>query len=1183
MKPSIANRLLTASFVFSPLHAADVTWNGSADGSWGNAANWTGGLPASNTPVFAAVGAGNLNTSLSAAVTVTGLKFNNDAPGGATINVTSTNRLTIGSGNTISVTAGNHFIIGPATGSGSTNQEVALLGSSIWNIATGATLTNQARTTRSGGTSDFTKSGGGLLIVDNDNGNTSGSNNHFRITEGTLRFTTTVGIGLSANALTVSSGATLEMLNGASSQRGVVTLNGNGVGGAGAYLLSSGTGLTHTNTTDAGGKTVLASDSAIGVAAGATLSTSRPLEQSGGDRSLTKVGLGNFSINTAASYTGATNINAGTLSIGAAGTILSPSVSIASGATFNVSAFSPFTLPTNFSIGGSGSVNGTVADGTGTKIRPGGVGEAGDLTFNNDLDLTGTGSFDFDFESTTIGDKVIVAGDLNPAGVTPIHIASKPAGGFITSSSYNLFEVGGTLNGTASNFALINNSRTLLSLGVSGNNLVMSVDNAVAPQSLIWAGGSGGNAWDINATANWNAGAEKFYDDDDVNFTDVGVANSPVNLSAAVMPASVSVNSTGNYEISGIGKISGASGLAKSGNGILTLSTVNDYSGNTVINGGILTLGTSGAIPSGTGKGNLTLSAGTLDLNGFNQTLNNPSGAGTIENTFAATVALTLDCSVPSDFPGVIQNNGDPLSVTKTGAAALNLSGASTYSGGTTVGGSGVLNINSASAIGTGSLLISGGSIGNTSGAAVTLANGNAISNNTIRDIVFEGNNDLTTSGLLTYNSTRRSVVTNGSAKLTVGGIAGSAAAILVKSGPGTFEVTGPANTNVNGIEVRNGMMIMSGAANTYAGTSNIGVNATGTRIGTLRAIASGALGTSTVNIGPGGNDATATLELSGGITLGNPISLPARTSPETGIRNLSGTNTLGNTITLSSGGSWWVLESAAGTLTLAGATALTVANTGTRTAVLKGSGNIDVTGVIQDGVAGAILRLQKEGSGTATLSAANTYTGDTTVVDGALVITQDNVLADASTVTLASNSSLNLTHSGTDQVGALIINNNNQPAGVYTFGTGKLRVGNPPAGYADWATTHAPSGNPNDDFDGDGVSNAVEYVLGGTKDTQDMNKLPTLATSGGNLVLTFVRDQLSIDGSTSLQIQVGTNLVDWTPGSTYNVPDAAATANPGVSVTKDSPVSGKDTVVLNISQAPDLRKFARLKVTTTP
>jgi len=131
--------------------------------------------------------------------------------------------------------------------------------------------------------------------------------------------------------------------------------------------------------------------------------------------------------------------------------------------------------------------------------------------------------------------------------------------------------------------------------------------------------------------------------------------------------------------------------------------------------------------------------------------------------------------------------------------------------------------------------------------------------------------------------------------------------------------------------------------------------------------------------------------------------------------------------------------------------------------------------------------------------------------------------------------------------------------------------------GYATWAATHAPSGSAKDDYDGDGVSNGAEYVLGGTKDTNDRGKLPKVSTSGGNVLFTFNRAQASIDGSTTVAIEVGTDLTTW-PGS-HAVPDGAATMIPGVSVLKDTP-AGFDTVTLSLPRAPDARKFARLKVT---
>jgi hypothetical protein len=140
-----------------------------------------------------------------------------------------------------------------------------------------------------------------------------------------------------------------------------------------------------------------------------------------------------------------------------------------------------------------------------------------------------------------------------------------------------------------------------------------------------------------------------------------------------------------------------------------------------------------------------------------------------------------------------------------------------------------------------------------------------------------------------------------------------------------------------------------------------------------------------------------------------------------------------------------------------------------------------------------------------------------------------------------------------------------------------------PSSAYNAWASTNAPTGDPDDDFDGDGVSNAVEFVLGGDKDTNDLDKLPVTSTSGGDMLFTFERDQASIDASTTLEIETSTDLVTWdTSPSPYTVPDAAVANNPGVTVVKDSS-AGFDTVTLQVPQSPDAKKFARLKVAISP
>ena len=134
---------------------------------------------------------------------------------------------------------------------------------------------------------------------------------------------------------------------------------------------------------------------------------------------------------------------------------------------------------------------------------------------------------------------------------------------------------------------------------------------------------------------------------------------------------------------------------------------------------------------------------------------------------------------------GVISGSG--YSLTKAGAGTLTLGGANTYSGGTTLS-AGQLNLNNASALGTGALTISGGAIGNTSGNAITLSTNNA--QNWNGDFSFAGSNDLNLgSGAVTMSSSR--TVTVASGNLTVGGAISGSGYSLTKAGTGTLILTG--------------------------------------------------------------------------------------------------------------------------------------------------------------------------------------------------------------------------------------------------------------------------------------------------------------------------------------------------------------------------------------------------------
>jgi len=273
-------------------------------------------------------------------------------------------------------------------------------------------------------------------------------------------------------------------------------------------------------------------------------------------------------------------------------------------------------------------------------------------------------------------------------------------------------------------------------------------------------------------------------------------------------------------------------------------------------------------------------------------------------------------------------------------------------------------------------------------------------------------------------------------------------------------------------------------------------------------------------------------------------------------------------------------------------------------------------------------------GSGNTVLTLPNTYIGPTTIAAGTLSWGADHVIADVSPILLG-NATLNAA-TFTDALGALDVTGTatiqlgsgaalsfaNSSAAGWSGGTLNLTgefvsgaslrfgtdntgltpaqlaaitrtgfssfsldsqgylVGTPLTGYPAWKLLNAPSGTPADDFDNDGVANGIEYILGGAAATQDLAKLPAATSAGANMIFTFVRDQASIDGVTELFIEVGGNLVDWP--DTYPVPGTAVANNPGLTVEKNVPAAGMDTVTLVVPHAAS-PKFARLRVWVSP
>ncbi|EDY17462.1 autotransporter-associated beta strand repeat protein [Chthoniobacter flavus Ellin428] len=270
----------------------------------------------------------------------------------------------------------------------------------------------------------------------------------------------------------------------------------------------------------------------------------------------------------------------------------------------------------------------------------------------------------------------------------------------------------------------------------SATNLTTTLDQSFVINSLNFTG-AGTTADSTNVTINNGTGSNTLTINNgvtDVSTSAAHTVNVPVvlgndqtwsnsstgdltfNGNVTGVNTNLTVTGSGNTVINGAIQ-TGNGGLNKTGVGMLTLgSGSNTYAGTTNIAAGTVKLGADNAIPSGAGKGNVTVN-GTLDVNGHNQTINGLSGTGTIDNTAAAT-SPTLSVGAnnqTSTFGGTIQNTAGALAVNKVGTGTVTMSGANTYSGGTNVS--------------AGTLVVSGSIQGNTTVASgATLASGANIS-----------------------------------------------------------------------------------------------------------------------------------------------------------------------------------------------------------------------------------------------------------------------------------------------------------------------------------------------------------------------------------------------------------------------------------------------------------------------
>lgn len=643
--------------------------------------------------------------------------------------------------------------------------------------------------------------------------------------------------------------------------------------------------------------------------------------------------------------------------------------------------------------------------------------------------------------------------------------------------------------------------------GVVGNisDSGSSIDlNITGFNQLIWKGNAG-NVWDINNTLNWKLGAtdpDKYLDGDNVLF-DGSATGTAVELDTTVAPGSVTFtfDDPASYSLTGSGSISGATGIVKNGTGTLTLGTANSFNGIVALNGGILVLESPSALGS-TVSGTTVTGGARLELNG--QSIGSES--------IALAGALTNNSATASSLGGSFSLTGDS---SIGGSGDLNLASAITGSSALEKSGAGTLTLASQSSAFSGTVTVSGGTL------------------------VVAAFRSLENAPLVIGNGGTVSVTADN-------GFQWHTQPVTIKSG-GTLSLASGRTSNIG----PSGALTMEGGATLAGATPN------------------GYWGSWTINNGSG----TSVLTVAGGDPVAAEISANLVT-PSQPVLNLNVSDVTGSPAAdlLVSGSLGTPASTGFGVTINGGGTVLftsTNTYTGTTTveagSTLGGNGTLasplNVAGTVAPGISG--LGTLSSGS----LVLTGTYscqvdvaTSDSLSVSGNLDIT-GATLACSTTVIPGAASYVIASYTGT--LTGTFATETGVPSGYsvqYDTANKQIKLVKP--GYATWADSwtepvlsdKTPGGDP----DNDGITNLLEYILGGDPRVSSTSILPTASIIGSNLVLEYTRN----DDSESDTTQVGqwsTDLGTWTDVAPVMVNEnAAAPDDMSVTVPLTNAVDGK-------------------------
>ncbi len=901
-------------------------------------------------------GGGNLNTT---ATLSTGRSI--ALSGNGTFEVDTSTSLTCsgaisGSGLLTKLGSGNLILTGSNSYTGGNVVSAGVLqgdtGSILGNIAnTGSVIFNQGTTGAfSGdisGTGSITKQGAGTLILSGSNSYSGGTT----ISAGALQGDTTSLTGNITNSSSlVFDQESLGTFSGDISGTGSVTKQGAGtliLSGSNSY--SGGTtisvGALQGNTTSLTGDITNNSSLVFN-----QISTGTFLGDISGTGSVTKRGTGVLILSGTNTYSGGTNINAGTLRI-ANDSLLG---SGEGGVTFgggNLNTTDTFSTARNIALSGNGAFE---VDASTSLTCSGDIGGSGSLTKlgSGNLILTGSNSYTGgNIVSAGIlqGDAGSISGNIANAGsivfnqeslgtfsgdISGIGSVTKQGAGTLILSGSNSYSAGttisaGTLQGDTTSLTgdITDNASLVFTQSSTGTFLGdISGTGSVTKQGAGTLILSGSNSYSAGTTI--SAGA--------LQGNTASLVGNITNNSSLIFDQ----GTTGTFS----GDISGTGSVTKQGTGVLILSGTNTYSGGTNINAGVLRIANDNLL--GDIGGGVTFGGGTLHTTATLSTGRSIALSG--NGTFEVNTSTSLTCS------GAISGSG---LLTKLGSGNLILTGSNSYTGGNVVS-AGVLQGDTNSILGdianAGSVVFDQGSSGTFSG---DISGTGSVTKQGAGTLILSGSNSYSAGTTISAGALQ------GNANSIVGNITNNSSLIFDQGTTGTFSgnISGTGSVTKQGV----GTLTFSGS-NSYSGGTTISGGALQGNTGTI----AGNITNNSSLIFDQGSNGTFSGDISGTGSV---------TKQGAGTLILSGSNSYSGGTTISGGALQGNTGTIAGNITNNSSLIFDQGTTGTFSGDISGTGSVT-----------------KQGAGRLILGGSSSYTGGTSLNAGILQVFSGSALGNS-------------------------------------------------------------------------------------------------------------------------------------------------------------------------------------------